>query len=207
MSNDENKTQLIKLLLSEWKKPKYASRLRRRQLFFVCGEECFCLSSDDGIVVQALSEEDLFSSQEEADTRIILHCSHVASKFPTTFVIAVRSPDTDVLVLLSKYSQNIDHTILFDSGMGNKRRLLNVSDIVSTKGPELCYILPVFHSFTGCDTTSAFVRCGKVAPLKVLEKRGQFLSTFQRLGQNLEIPDATCDELEQFVCCMYGKPW
>ena len=117
ISNDENKTQLIKLLLSEWKKPKCASRLRRRQLFFVCGEECFCLSSDDGIVVQALPEEDLFSSQEEADTRIILHCSHVARKFPTTFVIAVRSPDTDVLVLLSKYSQNIDHIILFDTGM------------------------------------------------------------------------------------------
>ena len=51
MSNDENKTQLIKLLLSWWKKPKYALRIRRRQLFFVCGEEYFCLSSDDGIVV------------------------------------------------------------------------------------------------------------------------------------------------------------
>ena len=178
MSNDENKTQLIKLLPSEWKKPKYASRLRRRQLFFVCGEECFCLSSDDGIVVQALPEEDLFSSQGEADTRIILHCSHVARKIPTTFVIAVRSTDTDLLVLLSKYSQNIDYTILFDTGMGNKRRLLNVSDIVFSKGPELCYILPAFYSFTGCDTTSAFVR----------------------------IPDATFDKLEQFVCCMYGKP-
>ena len=143
------------------------------------------------------------SSLEEADTRIILHCLHVAHKFPTTFVIAVRPPDTDVLVLLSKYSQNIDHTILFDTGMSSKRRLLKVSDIVSAKGPELCYMLPAFHSFTGCDTTSAFVRRGKVAPLKVLEKRGQFLSTFQRLGQNLEISDATFDELEQFICCMY----
>ena len=35
MSNDDNKTQLIKLLLSEWKKPKYAERLHGRQLFFV----------------------------------------------------------------------------------------------------------------------------------------------------------------------------
>ena len=84
MSNDENKTLLIKLLLSEWKKPKYASRLRGRQLFFACGEECFCLSSDDSIGVQALPEEDLFSFQEEADTRIILHCWRVARKFPTT---------------------------------------------------------------------------------------------------------------------------
>ena len=33
MSNDENETQLIKLLLSEWRKPRYAARLCRRQLF------------------------------------------------------------------------------------------------------------------------------------------------------------------------------
>ena len=51
MSNDDNKTQLIKLLLSEWKKPKYAKRICGRQLFFVCGRKCFCLSSDDGIEV------------------------------------------------------------------------------------------------------------------------------------------------------------
>ena len=89
--------------------------------------------------------------------------------------------------------------------MGNKRRLLNVNDIVSSKGSELCDILLAFHSFTGCDTISAFVRCDKVAPLKVLEKRGQFLSTFRRLGQNIEIQDTTSDELEQFVCCIGGK--
>ena len=34
MSNDKNKTQLIKLLLSEWQKPKFAERLHRRDLFF-----------------------------------------------------------------------------------------------------------------------------------------------------------------------------
>ena len=42
MSNDENKTQLIKLLLSEWRKPRYAARLRGRLLFFVCREDCIC---------------------------------------------------------------------------------------------------------------------------------------------------------------------
>ena len=99
-------------------------------------------------------------------------------------------------MLLSKYSQNTDQTILFDTGMGNKRRLLNVNDTVSSKGPEPCDILPAIHSFTGCDATSAFVRRGKVAPLKVLEKRSQFLSTFQRFGQNIEIRDETFDELE-----------
>ena len=109
-------------------------------------------------------------------------------------------------MLLLKFSQNIDRTILFDTGTGNKRRLLNVNDIVSAKGTELCEVLPALHSFTGCDTTSAFVRHGKVAPLKVLEKRRNFLSTFHSLGQTIEAQETIINELEQFVCCMYGKP-
>ena len=136
-----------------------------RQLFFVCGEECICLASSNGILVEARPEEDLFTSQEEADTRMILHCQQIA-----TSVIIVRSPDTDVMVLLSKFLKIISQTILFDTGMGNKRRLLNVNDIVPVKESDICDVLPAFHSFTGCDTTSAFVRRGKVAPLKVLEK-------------------------------------
>ena len=81
-----------------------------------------------------MPEEELFSSHKEADSRIILHCDHIARNFPAMFVIAVRSPDTDVLVLLMKFSKNIDQTILFDTGTGNKRRLLNVKDIESAKG-------------------------------------------------------------------------
>ena len=45
MSNDNNKSQLIKLLLSEWRKPKYATSLKGRELFFVCREECVSLTS------------------------------------------------------------------------------------------------------------------------------------------------------------------
>ena len=101
MSNDENQTHLMKLLLSEWRRPKYAVRLDGRQLFFVCGEERICLTSNNGILAKARPEEDLFTSQEETDTRMVLHCQHIAEYYPTS-VIIVRSPDTDVLVLLSK---------------------------------------------------------------------------------------------------------
>ena len=125
MSNGKNKTQLIKLLLSEWQKPKFAERLHGRDLFFTCGEQCYHLTSINGREVPIEPEEELFSSQEEADTRIILDCDHVSQNFSETTVIIVRSPDTDVLVLLSKFSQNISQLVLFDTGLtGNKRRLL-----------------------------------------------------------------------------------
>ena len=67
---------------------------------------------------------------------MILHCQHIAQHHPTS-VIVVRSSDTDILVLLSKFSQVTDRTILFDTGMGNKRRLPNVNDIVSAKGSDI----------------------------------------------------------------------
>ena len=155
-------------------------------LFFVCREDCICLTSNNGVLVEDRPEEELFSSQEEAGTRMILHCQHIAQHHPTS-VIVVRSPDTDVLVLLLKFSQVTDRTILFDTGVGNNRRLLNVNDIVSAKGSNMCDVLPALHSFTGGDTTSAFVRRGKVTPLKVLEKRSQFIATFGALGQDIDI--------------------
>ena len=143
-------------------KPKFAERLHGRDLFFTCGEQCCHLISTNGRKVRIEPEEELFSSQEEADTRIILHCDHISRNFSETTVIIVRSPDTDVLVLLSK---------LFEKGMGNKRRLLNIKEIILTKGENVCSVLPALHAFTGCDTTSSFDRRGKIASLKILEKK------------------------------------
>ena len=141
------------------------------------------MTSINGRQVRIEPEEELFSSQEEADTRIILHCDHISRNFSETTVIIVRSTDTDVLVLLSKFSQNISQLVLFDTGMGNRRRLLNIKEIISTKGENVCSELPALHVFTGCDTTGSFVRRGKIAPLplKILEKKSEFISVFQEL--------------------------
>ena len=46
--------------------------------------------------------QDLFSSQEEADTRMILH-SLVSKQPHVNIIIVVRSPDTDVFLLLMSY--------------------------------------------------------------------------------------------------------
>ena len=76
--NSDNKRQLIALILSEWQSAKYARNLFHRHVFFVCEETCCCLESTDGLTVSTTPVPNLFSSQEEADTRIILHCLFVA---------------------------------------------------------------------------------------------------------------------------------
>ena len=83
MTNDKNKIQLINLLLEQWKTEKYASKLVDRTIYYVCAEKVYRLTSEDGTSVSANLEESLCSSQEEADTRIILHCLDV-SRFITS---------------------------------------------------------------------------------------------------------------------------
>ena len=79
LSNDENKQNLTKFLLDEWKQDKYATKLKGRQIMFVCGDHCTCLLSADGLTTLSESVEELCSTQEEADTKIDLHCL-IASK-------------------------------------------------------------------------------------------------------------------------------
>jgi hypothetical protein len=204
LNNGANKVQLTKLLLSEWQSEKYAPKLQNRHVYFVCGEKCIHLSSDDGQIVRNVTEQQLSSSHEEADTRMILHCIHAAN-MDKDKVILVRSPDTDVFLLLLKFAQNLDNLVLFDTGVGNKRRLIDVKAVVEKHGADLCCILFSFHSFTGCDTTSAFVRRGKLIPYKTLQVFPQFRSTFASLAVTTDIPETTFEELEHFLCCAYGK--
>ena len=184
----------------------YASSLQGRFLYFVCGSSCYRLTSHDGENVQAFNVEALQSTQEEADTRIILHCLHVKDTEAENTKIVVRSPDTDVLVLLCKYMHHINRQVFFDTGVGNKRRLLCVSEIASQVGETFCSILPALHCLTGCDTTSAFVRRGKLSPLKLVKKKPDYADVLAQLGEQHECSNELVDGVEQFVCAMYGSP-
>lgn len=57
MSNDRNKTQLISLLLDQWKTDKYASRLVDRNIYYVIGEEVVRLTCEDDNTVSSYLEE------------------------------------------------------------------------------------------------------------------------------------------------------
>ena len=144
---------------------------------------CYCLTSSNAetVTVTVTEVDALSTSQEEADTRIILHCLHISQTTPTTTHIVERSTDTDVFALMLKYAQAMD-SVVFDTGTGNKRRLLNVKQIIEIKGSDLCLSLPALHCFTGCDTISAFVRRGKITPLKAFEKFPDFIEVFCGLG-------------------------
>ena len=175
LCNEENKRRLCSFLLEEWKKGKYAPKLQGKHLVFV-ERKCISLKSIDGKNVVTEEVEKLCSSHEEADTRMILHCNDVAANSGECSVRLVGSPDTDVFILLLRFVRHINQTVLFDTGTGDKRRLVNVQAVAKDLGDEINLALVALHAFTGCDTTSAFVRRGKVKPLTLLKKHPEFLS-------------------------------
>ena len=94
-----------------------------------------------------------------------------------------------------------------DTGTGNKRHLIDIHGIAKSLGLEMCKALPAFHSFPGSDCTSSFVMKGKVKPMKLLQKHQLFTNVFQRLGSTLDsLNDKDLQDLQHFVCCMYGNP-
>jgi hypothetical protein len=205
LHNSENKKNLIKFPLGQWQRCDYSDLFNNRIIFFVCEADCYCLEASNGSIISSPVPE-LQSSQEEADTRIILNLLYETKSSNGDKTIIVRSPDTDVLVLLVYYAVFTNCCILFDTGVGNKRRLLSVRKILSGIGNETAKVLPGFHAFTGCDCTSAFVRKGKKLPYKIMSQNPLFVSMFQNLESNAGyLPVDLNQQLEQFVCAMYGK--
>jgi hypothetical protein len=117
----------------------------------------------------------------------------------------VRSPDTDVFILLLHYTLDLTQSILFDTGVGNKRRLIDVKKVVEHEGKEICQALPALHAFTGCDTTSACVKKGKLMPLNSLTQCPNFLDVFLSLRRSVEVSDNIYEKLEHFVCIHYDQ--
>ena len=191
LRSDSNKTQLIRFLLSEWSSDKHAPLFKSRKILFVCEESCYSLSSQDSTCTDCQPIVNLESSQEEADTRIVLHIDYVL-KSNSNCNIVVRSTDTDVFILLLYFycaqfkSSNLEN-LLFDSGVGDKRKLVNIGKIASSYPRNLMLALPGFHAFSGCDSTSAFTRQGKLKPFRLLEGNPKYHTSFQSLGSYVNI--------------------
>ena len=120
--------------------------------------------------------------------------------------IRVKSPDTDVFFLLLHFASKIDGvTILFDTGTGNKKRLINVSELASDMSELHTEALLSLHAFTGCDSTSSFKGIGKLKPLKVLAKMNTFEETLAKLGSSWDLSPELIDEMDALTCAIYGR--
>ena len=173
------------------------------QVIVVARNTAWELSSSDGQTVKKVEIPELKSNQEETDTRVIIYASYGATNGYGS--IRVKSPDSDIFFILLNHAFKIGGDIYFDTGVGNKKRLLNVSDISSNFGESLCSALLGLHAFSGSDTTSAFKGIGKLKPIKLLQKYPEFETPFRKLGESWDISETDLKEIESFTCKLYGK--
>ena len=202
LTNPKNKEQLISLLVGEWKHNRYAKHLKNKELYFVEGEKVRRLSSADGLIVLCTDAEWLHSSHEEADSRLVLHAMDAADKEQGP--VCISSPDTDVFILLIHYYSEIMCSVLFETGTGDKRQMIDVGNVYSKIGHESAKALLGIHATTGCDSTSAFVRKGKVKPFQLMLKNTETVAAYAQMGQWDDLPDNMETIIEGHLCQLYG---
>ena len=206
LSSGKNKNALVKFICSEWKKVDYLEKIASKNLFVTDGESVFNLSENSCSLV-----EELTSNHEEADTRMVLHAKHASE---SSSKILISSPDTDVFVICLGMQHIINANLFFLTGVKNSRRIIDITTVSENVYTSLnqCEAskdlildsLIGLHSFTGCDTTSAFAGKGKVKPLNLMMKDIRYVKAFAELGRTVNIDDKITDELKRFVCHLYG---
>lgn len=145
---------------------------------------------------------EIYSNQEETDTRVVLYLHHAVALGYKNAV--VRTPDTDIFVILLYHAHAIQLTIFLDTGSGKHRQLINLSELAASLGESYCATLLGFYVFTGEDCTSCFKGKGKIGPLKKLDKNPRFHKVFQQLGEDWNVNAEVLNEVEHFTCLMYG---
>lgn len=118
--------------------------------------------------------------------------------------VIIRSPDTDVFLLLLALIDNFSAPVFMDTGSGEHRRILDIRHIRADVGEDVSIVLMGLHALTRCDTTSVFMRKGKVHPFKLLLRNGNYVNAFKKLGELEELPDYVTDVLAEFSCSMFG---
>ena len=192
LCNEENKEQLIGLMYTCW------SDLVQddRRVILIKNGEAFDIAQAENI-------PDLRSNQEETDSRVVLYCIYAAEQGYQ--YARVRSPDSDIFWILLYHARKIDITILFDTGHGNKKRLINITNLSKHYTEQMCEAMLALHAFTGCDSVSSFRGIGKIKPLKLLLKSPAHCDALRHLGDDWNIDDDLLSGCEKFTCALYGK--
>jgi len=114
LSSSKSKSNLIKFLTQDWQKQSLRVKLRNKVMYVTRERKCFRVTED------AWSEvESLYSTQEEANTRILLHAKH-AEEESTAVIIA--SQDTDVFIISLSFAHEFACQLYVKSGTQTREK-------------------------------------------------------------------------------------
>ena len=96
LMNSENISQLVHVMNEVWCSDAFAHKLQNRKIVSVVQGHDYLLETEDGITVRKTEIPEIFSDQEETDTRsrVILYCAYVPEQGYET--VRICSPDSDI---------------------------------------------------------------------------------------------------------------
>ena len=128
----------------------------------------------------------LQSTQEEPDTRLLLHALHGARTGSKAVVVTSEDPD-DMLLCLA-FQNDIPCPIYQKCGTQNSTRFVEISKLA--------------WSFTGYDTLSAFASRRKLSALKPMKSDITYLGTFIQVGQSWDVQPQLSEKVQPSTCRM-----
>ena len=187
---EENKQNLIIFLAKELVHE--AKDLPPHQELVVAGG---CKTSDIVISSARPLVTHLYSTQEEADTRIILHASDASEEnFQRVFVY---SRDTDVLLLLIRHETTPE--VWMNACTKKKPRCIPIHTLQEGLAKLIIRNLMAYHAITGCDSTSQFCGYSKMTTWRAYKANPNLLNTFTDQSE-----DAMADA-EKFIIKLYSQ--
>lgn len=151
-------------------------------------------------------------NHEEADTRVVVHILHALEHGERT--VLMRTVDTDVVVILVGTFHNLAAVqpllnIWVAFGTGKNYRFYSINAICSSLGEPQSRELPVFHAFSGCDTTSAFNGKGKKSAWQAWQAFEDVTGTFVYLAshpfEKLYLDSESFQKLERVTVILYDR--
>ena len=95
-------------------------------VILICEGTAYQLTSEDGKTTDKKEIETLRSTQEETDSRVVLYCMYRKERGTSTSA-------SKVFFILLHYALTLKEVvILFDTGTGNKQRLINITAVSYT---------------------------------------------------------------------------
>jgi hypothetical protein len=196
LTNGRNKENLIEFLFRQWSAYTLCSEMK---VFIRHGTLCHqLLGAGNTMLIN-----DLETDQEEADTMLLLHAHHAGREFSH---ILIHSEDTDVFVLALAHSGHFDSLSVIFCGPAGKKICIDICQLASDIGRMLPCLIGL-HTFTGCDSTSAFHGKGKSRPYDLIRNLNDndLEEAFSDLGSSWDdLRPETMAKLEEFVCKLYG---
>ena len=105
--------------------PHSLALLGDKVLFVTCGQKCYKMN-----VTESQEVLDLETSQEEVDTRIMLHAVHAANDDNAAVVIS--ADDTDVFLLAISFCDQIQASVFIKSGTKARTSYVDVGKVSTT---------------------------------------------------------------------------